>query len=1164
MVAPSINFSQIRSHRTSQNTAFEELTRQLVLADPPADAAGIEHRGPGADGGVEILVRFADGATWGWQSKFFIDEFDTSQISQLQKSFRSALASYPTLRKYFVAIPRNLSGSGSGRNSDARRRWDSFVEWTKGETAAANRTVEISLWDETELIRLLSKAVDPYPGVLTYWFDLTAFSPQWLRDRFEIARADLGDRYSPDDHVDVHVQVQIDTVLRNSKYQERTEQYQAQVANALDELESINPKSYSPEVQQALAKTIPEVARRHSEVMARDWVACPRIDLNSFVEKGQEIYRGARALLRWKGTDTLERVLRSGDAALEGIIVGPYGVDRELLRNPFLLLAGVAGTGKSHILAHAVDFHLREGGTAILLLGQYFSAGDPWPQLVTKLGLAHKSQDEILGAFQAAALATGRPSLIAFDAINESEDAAIWRHHLAGLVAAIKRFDRVALIVSCRSTYEDYCLPRPHGMVRREHRGFEGNAAEAARQYLDKRGIDRPATPFLTPEFTNPLFVATSCRALEARGETAFPKGLDGISDLFRFYVDAVQDNLRRKGYDRIDPAKPVVWNALEGFAHQLALESADSLPNDKAKAVLENYLYPPPATAHQNTFLFRLEDEGLLRRVPNRTGAGEEVSFTFQRFSDHFVAAALLKLADTPAALAEAMKEGGDFAYLTQDSGPRRFAGVIEALMIQVPEKFGMELANIDEGFALDVRSQLRGFVESLKMRKPASVTVETVRIFERHVLAGPTSQGTAYETLLELSSHPGHALNADYLHAHLAAMKLSDRDAEWSAFLFHGFENDGPVSTLIDWASSVEASKADPERLRLAASTLSWFLSTSDRQVRDHATKALASLFYKSPDLIVGSLTRFLSVNDPYIRERVLAAAYGALLHLRDRPDVLRSTANEAYRIFSGVTVERHAVIRDYARAIIDLAMARGSLPQGVSLERCHPPYKSPRIAKWPDMEAIKRLDDNDGAIGIILSTTGYIGAKHDATMAGDFGRYAMVGIDNHFSAERRHDGKPQTPADAKHAFWNSVAALGADLAALGEAAQGAKETLDKAAKSAPRDLSDLQAAFWEAESKLKTRLPVALRRRYTKASPYLEHTDDWIPEFSLSVAQRWVAARAVALGWSKEKHEQIERNNVGSWNRYEHAIERIGKKYQWIAYWELIGYLAEAPLG
>lgn len=604
-------------------------------------------------------------------------------------------------------------------------------------------------------------------------------------------------------------------------------------------------------------------------------------------------------------------------------------------------------------------------------------------------------------------------------------------------MSAFRRYDRVALVLSCRSTYENYCLPAGHGMTRVVHRGFDGNAGKAAKEYLDKRGIDRPATPFLAPEFTNPLFVSTSCRALEAAGLTAFPMGLDGLSNLFRFYIDGVQANLVRKNYDRFDPAKPVIWNALQEFAQELALRGVDALATDVARPLLEGFLYPPQASEHAKTFLFRLEDEGLLRREPNPESSGEDVSFTFQRFSDHFVAAAMLHIADTPAALAKAMRKSGDFAYLTADENAWRFAGVIEALMVQVPEKFGMELALIDQNFVADVSLPRRGFIEGLKIRTPASITVETIELFESQVTF---EQGeAAYETLLELCSQPGHGLNGDYLHEQLAAMEMSNRDASWSPFLFRQLENAGPVETLIDWARSVDVSRAEIERLRLVVSTLCWFCSTSDRRVRDHATKSVANVFFHKPELILPTVERFLVVNDPYVRERVLACAYGALLHTRNQSEILGRVAAEAARVFHKPTLEMHAVIRDYARGIIELALKRNALPQQVDLEQCRPPYKSKKIENWPTVAVVKELEEKAGARNIVHSTVGYIDSRDEVSMAGDFGRYTMGGINRHFSAESRQGNAPYRLLDTKSEFWAAVASVDSEVAMLAENAKG-----------------------------------------------------------------------------------------------------------------------------
>jgi hypothetical protein len=656
--------------------------------------------------------------------------------------------------------------------------------------------------------------------------------------------------------------------------------------------------------------------------------------------------------------------------------------------------------------------------------------------------------------------------------------------------------------------------------------------------------------------------------------------GLDGLSDLFRFYIDGVQANLVRKGYDRFDPGKSVVWNALQGFAQQLAGSGIDALSADAARSLLERYLYPPPASEHTRTFLFRLEDEGLLRRMPNYQGSTEDVSFTFQRFSDHFVAAAILQIVETPTNLAKAMRRGGNFAYLTQGTQAWRFAGVIEALMIQVPERFGVELALIDKHFTKDVRLPARGFIEGLKVRTPKSVTPTTVDIFEH--LMTVNDHGEAYEALLELCSQPNHGLNGDYLHEQLMRMKMPDRDAHWSAFLFHQLDHEGPVSTLIDWARSVDVAKADTERLRLVASTLCWFFSTSDRRVRDQATKSVAHLFYEKPELIAPILVRFLAVDDPYIRERALAAAYGALLHFHDRRVTLRQAATAAYHVFTGASSETHAVIRDYARGIIELAAKRNALPDDIDLNRCRPPYDSPLIERWPTLSAIKKLESERGARDIVHSAVGFIGSKSDVTIAGDFGRYAMSRIDSHFSASRRQGSGPFTAAGEKQKFWTAVASVSKDVAALAELAKIAKQALSDSEQSrhwldlfdeAPRNIdkeqgnpsavsdhSRLLETFLASEAELKRSLPPELRKRYDKTSPYVGFRDDEIRKFPLARAQRWVAMRAVQLGWSQKKHGEIERNRDGGWDRHDHSIERIGKKYQWIAYWELVGYLSD----
>ena len=63
---------------------------------------------------------------------------------------------------------------------------------------------------------------------------------------------------------------------------------------------------------------------------------------------------------------------------------------------------------------------------------------------------------------------------------------------------------------------------------------------------------------------------------------------------------------------------------------------------------------------------------------------------------------------------------------------------------------------------------------------------------------------------------------------------------------------------------------------------------------------------------------------------------------------------------------------------------------------------------------------------------------------------------------------------------------------------------------------------------------------------------------------LAQRATFGRVLELGWRPEVFKDVD-NGLQSGSRMDHAVERIGKKYQWIAFYEMLGQLADhLPIG
>ena len=166
------------------------------------------------------------------------------------------------------------------------------------------------------------------------------------------------------------------------------------------------------------------------------------------------------------------------------------------------------------------------------------------------------------------------------------------------------------------------------------------------------------------------------------------------------------------------------------------------------------------------------------------------------------------------------------------------------------------------------------RAFGESLLWREQSFFSQRTFDL-ARALMDGPDFDAL----LISVGTEPANKFNARYLHRRLMRKSMPARDASWSIRLAT-LALDGPVGTLISWATRSSHERIDDERILLAGTMLTWFLTTSHREVRDKATKALGCLLTGRLPLGARLLNQFTTVNDPYVMERLLAACYGATL--------------------------------------------------------------------------------------------------------------------------------------------------------------------------------------------------------------------------------------------------------------------------------------------
>jgi hypothetical protein len=167
-----------------------------------------------------------------------------------------------------------------------------------------------------------------------------------------------------------------------------------------------------------------------------------------------------------------------------------------------------------------------------------------------------------------------------------------------------------------------------------------------------------------------------------------------------------------------------------------------------------------------------------------------------------------------------------------------------------------------------------------------------------------------------------------------------------------------------------------------------LGWCGAAADRRVRDHATKAAVRLSEHDPSIWPALVDMFADVDDDAVLERVLCAAYGAIL----RNPVAAALSELALTVRDRVLRKRpetpsHALIRGHAHAIGEWAAQRRVLPQGVSAEDFRPPHAQAIHIQVPSAAELEQYESSRDYPRIYTSVM--------SDVAGDFAIYTMPSV-------------------------------------------------------------------------------------------------------------------------------------------------------------------------
>jgi len=862
--------------------------------------------------------------------------------------------------------------------------------------------------------------------------------------------------------------------------------------------------------------------------------------------------------------------------------------ESELANNPNMSLLGQSGIGKTHLLCDLVKIRFKNGYPTIMLFGQDFQKnGDIASQVISQLSLFSqiKSNEELFDLLDKAGKLANCRTLILIDALNETTYSHYWIKNLKKFIDEVRNYKNIGLVVSVRSGFEKeiYNEDSKRLLIKIEHDGFSYREWDAVVTFFTEYKIPLPEVPILNPEFQVPLFLKLFCegvgnRLKENKGKQSF-KGQEGATFIFETYIKAAADKIAKehslpKG--RNSKGEYVIWDTIiERIAEVMVRKKTHKdliFPNELKRLITK--VHP---TVNPIEMISSLERNTLLTKIPvyspNSSRVRYGYRFPYQKFSDHLICRYLLKKYNPKDQnFNKLFSRKKVFGKLLKNYQ----RGLLEALAIQIPERTkGKELF---EFFPRDKNNYLikETFLESLIWRIPTKFRLNKkgnpikALMYVNKYLINDEYFNQFLNVVISVSPNPLHPINALSLHRYLNKLGIKKRDAWWSTFLHYQNGEKGAVDRIIEWAWSMSDKQTiNDNTTELAAITLTWFFTTSDRFIRDKSTKALVALLTNKLNVICNIIKRFSDVDDFYVSERIYAVAYGATLRcdLSNNSEVKKLAELIYEEIFKDGSPPPHFLLRDYAQGVIKEAIRRG-IKLDIDPSKIGPPYKSDPPDTAPKVEDLKKKyypddfswDKNYEGRGIVSIWSSLMHAS-DGGLA-DFGNYELGSALNHWYNRKLNEPILLTKEEKKKRFEKTLNAKQKELYLIQDELKYKVLTVSISAmfKKDKEVIIKPEDGIEQQYNKTYKELIDSLSEEQLKDFQELENHNRKLEDFDHKLAERWIFNKIMSGWYDPVLHGDFDSNVQTFRDRGAPKVERIGKKYQWIGMHQILARIAD----
>jgi len=730
----TIDWNKLHTYSGDNKKSFEELCYQIVseeykdIIENGATLTSIDDSGGGD--GVEFYLTLDNGEVFGWQAKFFGRLSEGGRKEQIKKSLQTSYKKHPELKKWFLCSKCNFT-------PEEKTWFDNKLSTStkNGERVLLEENnVELIHWGESEFLKYLKD----YSAIHKFFFSKKLLTQEWFEERYrtDIQKSQIKAKYESKIHIPTNIDDAINKVLggnrlveilANAIEKQQVEMYAKDYEDAflklfseevINEYKSIQIKireflkdkdkiidqsiQQLQKIQKAISNKNEKELKNKVEVFEKyidslrnfqqeyntltesdfcnpiQYFRDEHIDLpipedkleksrlikfknfikKIFLKKEIQTYKPS---VPSKGADEIRVENIKRQKARDILFTPLYALEEyaitslegclkvfELIDQNELHITGEAGMGKTHISFNIYEDQItKQNNPAIFIFAK---------DICTDLSLENQLKDNLnipidwafddfLGALELTARVNKTKVPIIIDGLNESDYwNSIWKNGLEKLIIKIKTYyPHIVLITTYRTSYEDQLFPynyfkyEDRWKLKRNVRGFYNLRRDAIKTYFDFYKIKLDNHSNAIRYFEHPLHLKLFCETKNPNRESKVKVSFQN-EDLFEVFDEYIKNSNKN------------ITNSLLDLDSKYDADFTEKKLLQLSKYIWENNSRGIPRSEEllTNKELGIFEGENLLLfRDWNRQSNIEEIQFTYDLLGGYFISKYLTETYD-------------------------------------------------------------------------------------------------------------------------------------------------------------------------------------------------------------------------------------------------------------------------------------------------------------------------------------------------------------------------------------------------------------------------------------------------------------------------------------------------------------------------------------